>query len=193
MKNIYLASSSPRREQILKESGFNFKIIPPANFIEKERGVEPEVLVCQNALGKAREVAVQYENSIIIGCDTVVTFDNRIFGKPFTSEKAFSMLQELSGNWHTVFSGLAVINTESGKELVDFKKTKVKFKPLSRSEIDGYVKSGEPLDKAGAYGIQGHGRAFVEEIDADISTVIGLPKGLVIKFLSEFGVCGHPR
>ncbi|MDR4504449.1 MAG: Maf family protein [Candidatus Scalindua sp.] len=188
MKNIYLASSSPRRVQILKELGFNFTISPPVHFIEKENSAEPEALVCHNAFGKAREVAAKYRNSLIIGCDTMVTLGSEIFGKPFTSEKAYAMLEKLSGNWHTVFSGIAVIDTQSGRELAGYEKTEVKFKVLSENEIGDYVKSGEPLDKAGAYGIQGYGRALVEEIKGNVSTVIGLPEDLAVKFLSEFGV-----
>lgn len=188
MKNIYLASSSPRREQILRELGFNFATNPPVNFIEKESGGEPEALVCFNALGKAKEVAGKYINSIIIGCDTVVTLGSEILGKPATSEKAYEMLEKLSGSWHNVFSGLAVIDTEFCRELVGYEKTEVKFRVLSKNEIDDYVQSGEPLDKAGAYGIQGYGRVFVEEIKGSVSTVIGLPKALVVNFLSEFGM-----
>ncbi|GJQ59081.1 MAG: septum formation protein Maf [Candidatus Scalindua sp. AMX11] len=188
MKSLYLASSSPRREQILKEMGFDFIVSPPIHFIEKESGGETEALVCHNARGKAREVAARYSDSIIIGCDTIVTLHKEIFGKPFTSGKAYAMLERLSGNWHNVLTGLAVIDTESGRELVGYEKTEVKFKSLSKNEIADYVKSGEPLDKAGAYGIQGYGRAFVEEIKGNISTVIGLSKGLLLKFLSELGI-----
>ncbi len=188
MKNIYLASSSPRRERILKELGLNFSINPPEHFIEKESGTEAEDLVCHNSLGKAKEVAVNYRNAIIIGCDTIITIDKEIFSKPLTSENAYTMLEKLSGRWHNVLSGLAVIDTEFDKELVGYEETKVRFKVLSKDEIDDYVKSGEPLDKAGAYGVQGYGKVFVEEIAGDVSTVIGLPKGLVVKFLSEFGV-----
>jgi septum formation protein len=188
MKKIYLASSSPRRQQILKELGLNFTVSPPVDFEEKLVGAAPEQLVCENALGKARVIASKYTNSIIIGCDTLIILNNEIFGKPLTPEKAYMTLKKLRGNYHSVVSGLAVIDTKDNKELVKYEKTEVKFKDLSESVIRDYVESGEPLDKAGAYGIQGSGGKFVEEIKGSYSSVVGLPKELLVKFLSELGI-----
>jgi septum formation protein len=185
MKDIYLASSSPRRQQILKDLGLTFTVSPPVNFKEKLNGTEPEVLVCHNALGKAMEVAGKYKDSVIIGCDTIIMFDNEIFGKPLIPDNAYMMLKKLSGNCHRVFSGLAVIDTQIYKELVGYERAEVKFKELSEKEINDYVESGEPLDKAGAYGIQECGGTFVEEVKGNLSTVIGLPEELLIKFLTE--------
>ncbi len=185
MKDIYLASSSPRRQQILKDLGLTFTVSPSVNFKEKLNGTEPEVLVCHNALGKAKEVAGKYKDSIIIGCDTIVTFNNEIFGKPLTPDNAIVMLMKLSGDYHNVFSGLAVIDTQINKELVGYDKTEVKFKDLSEKEIHDYVESGEPLDKAGAYGIQEYGGAFVEKVKGSFSNVVGLPKELLTRFLAE--------
>ena len=185
MKDIYLASSSPRRQQILKDLGLTFTVSPPVNFKEKLNGTEPEVLVCHNALGKAMEVAGKNKDSIIIGCDTIVTFNNEIFGKPLTPDNAIVMLMKLSGDYHNVFSGLAVIDTQINKELVGYDKTEVKFKDLSEKEIHDYVESGEPLDKAGAYGIQEYGGAFVEKVKGSFSNVVGLPKELLTRFLAE--------
>jgi len=152
IRNICLASSSIRRKQILKEMGLDFVVSHSVRFKEKHSGLEPEALVCHNALGKAEEVAEKNKDSIIIGCDTIVTFNNEIFGKPLTPDNARAMLMKLSGNYHSVFSGLAVIDMQKGKELVGYDKTEVKFKDLSEKEINNYVDSGEPLDKAGAYG-----------------------------------------
>ena len=188
MKNVYLASFSPRRQQLLKDLNLDFIVSPPVNFVEKQNGREPEELVCHNALGKAKEVAGRQRDSIIIGCDTLIVLHDEIFGKPLTSEKAFSMLKKLSGRWHSVYSGLAVIDTEINKELVGYEKTDIKFKELSEKEIIDYVKTGEPLDKAGAYGIQEYGGVFVDEIKGSFSTVVGLPEELLIKFLSEVGI-----
>ena len=188
MSLLILASSSPRRQQILKELGLNFTVSPPVNFEEKLDGVAPEKLVCDNALGKAREIASKYTNSIIIGCDTLIIENNEIFGKPLTPEKAYMMLKKLSGNYHSVVSGLAVIDSRENKELVGYEKAEVKFKDLAESEIRDYVESGEPLDKAGAYGIQGSGGKFVEEIKGSYSSVVGLPKELLLKFISELGI-----
>ena len=166
----------------------DFIVSPPVNFIEKQNGMEPEELVCHNALGKAREVAGRQRDSIIIGCDTIIVLHNEIFGKPLTPEKAFAMLKKLSGDWHSVFSGLTVIDTEINKELVGYERTEIKFKELSEKEIHDYVKTGEPLDKAGAYGIQECGGVFVDQIKGSFSAVVGLPKGLLLKFLSDFGI-----
>ena len=185
MKDIYLASSSPRRQQILKDLDLNFTVSPPVDFKEKLNGTEPEVLVCNNALGKAMEVAGKYKDSVIIGCDTIIMFDNEIFGKPLTPGNAYMMLKKLSGNCHSVFSGLAVIDTQIYKELVGYERAEVKFKELSEKEIYNYVESGEPLDKAGAYGIQECGGTFVEKVKGNVSTVVGLPEELLIKFLTE--------
>ena len=185
MRDICLASSSPRRQQILKEMGLDFVVSPPVKYKEKLSGLDPEVLVCHNALGKAKGVAEKYNDSIIIGCDTIVTYNNEIFGKPLTPDNANDMLMKLSGNYHTVFSGLAVIDMRKSRELVEYDKTEVKFKDLSEKEINDYVESGGPLDKAGAYGIQECGGEFVESIKGSFSNVVGLPKELLIRFLAR--------
>ncbi len=191
MRDICLASSSPRRKQILKDLGLDFVVSHPVKYKEKLSGLDPGALVCHNALGKAKEVAEKYKDSIIIGCDTIVTFNNEILGKPLTSDNAYVMLMKLRGNYHSVFSGLAVIDTQKNKELkelVGYDKTEVKFKDLSEKEINDYVESGEPLDKAGAYGIQECGGAFVESIKGSFSNVVGLPKELLTKFLVELEI-----
>jgi septum formation protein len=188
MKNICLASSSIRRQQILKDLGLDFVVSYPVEFKEKLSGSDPEALVCHNALGKAKDVAKKYKDSIIIGCDTIVVFNNEILGKPLTPDNAHVMLMKLRGNYHSVFSGLAVIDMQKNKKLIGCDKTKVKFKDLSEKEIKDYVDSGEPLDKAGAYGIQECGGAFVESIKGSFSNVVGLPKELLTRFLAELGI-----
>ncbi len=188
IRDICLASSSIRRQQILKDLGLNFVVSPPVKFKEKLGGLDPEALVCHNALGKAKEVVDKFKNSIIIGCDTIVTFNNEIFGKPLTPDNAHVMLTKLSGNYHTVFSGLAVIDTQKNEELIGYDKTEIKLKDLSKKEIKDYVETGEPLDKAGAYGIQERGGAFVESIKGSFSNVVGLPKELLTKFLAELEI-----
>jgi len=188
IRNICLASSSIRRQQILEEMGLDFVVSYPLKFKEELCGSDPEALVCHNALGKAKEVAEKYKDSIIVGCDTVVTYNNEILGKPLTPDNAHVMLMKLSGNCHSVFSGLAVIDTQRNKELVGQDKTEVKFRSLSEKEINDYVASGEPLDKAGAYGIQERGGAFVESIKGSFSNVVGLPKELLTRFLTELEI-----
>ena len=159
MKKLILASSSPRRQQILKDLGLDFEIILPLHFEEIMDGARPEELVCKNALGKARKVVTQLKDSksIIIGSDTVIAFKGEILGKPASAEDAKAMLAKLSGEYHSVFSGLAIIDTGRGKELIGYEETKVKFRNLSEKEIDDYIATGEPLDKAGSYGIQARG------------------------------------
>jgi septum formation protein len=188
MKNICLASSSIRRQQILKDLGLDFVVSYPVEFKEKLSGSDPEALVCHNALGKAKDVAKKYKDSIIIGCDTIVVFNNEILGKPLTPDNAHVMLMKLRGNYHSVFSGLAVIDMQKNKKLIGCDKTEVKFRDLSEKEIKDYVDSGEPLDKAGAYGIQECGGAFVESIKGSFSNVVGLPKELLTKFLAELEI-----
>ncbi len=187
-RDICLASSSARRKQILKEMGLDFVVRNPVRYKEKLSGFEPDMLVCQNALGKAKEAAEKCKDSIIIGCDTIVVFNNEILGKPLTPDNAYVMLMKLRGNSHTVFSGLAVIDMQKNKKLIGCDKTEVKFKNLPEEEINAYVESGEPLDKAGAYGIQERGGAFVESIKGSFSNVVGLPKELLTRFLAELEI-----
>ena len=193
IKNICLASSSPRRQQILKDLGLDFVVSYPVKFKEKLFGLDPEELVCHNALGKAKEVAEKYKDSVIIGCDTIVTYNNEILGKPLTPDNAHVMLMKLSGKCHSVFSGLAVIDTQRDKELGGHDKTEVKFRNLSEEEINDYVASGDPLDKAGAYGIQERGGAFVESIEGSFSNVVGLPIELLTRFFVELEIQGYQK
>ena len=188
MRDICLASSSPRRQQILKEMGLDYVVSHPVRYKEKLSGLDPEALVCHNALGKAKEVAEKYKDSIIIGCDTIVAFNNEILGKPLTPDNAHVMLMKLRGNYHSVFSGLAVLDMQKNIKLIGYDKTEVKFKELSEKEINDYVESGEPLDKAGAYGIQEYGGTFVESIKGSFSNVVGLPKELLTRFLAELEI-----
>jgi len=198
MVELMLASSSPRREQILSDLGLQFESFP-VNFEEKMEGMEPRELVVYNALGKARTLLktrkdqleeIKHKEAltlsgIYIGCDTVIALNAEILGKPNNSERAKTMLQKLSGKYHSVFSGLAVIDAKTNREMFGYEETKIKFRELSNKEIDDYITTGEPLDKAGAYGIQGRGELFVEKIEGSYSNVVGLPKSLLIRFLSE--------
>lgn len=163
----------------------SFIVDLPEKFQEELNGKDPGMVVCGNALGKAKEVSYKHKDSIVIGCDTIVAFNNEFLGKPLTPDNAHMMLKKLSGNCHSVFSGLAVIDTQIHKELVGYDKTEVKFKVLSEKEINDYVESGGPLDKAGAYGIQECGETFVESVQGSFSNVVGLPEELLTRFLAE--------
>jgi nucleoside triphosphate pyrophosphatase len=176
-KKIILASQSPRRKILLEQMGLEFLVIA-SDFDESELYNEiPSEYVTELARGKAEFVAryIDYP-AIIIGSDTTVYFENNYLNKPNDEEDAKNMLRKLSGGWHSVFSGICVIDTESGKIKKDYSETKVKFRELSGEEVDAYVASGSPLDKAGAYGIQDDfGAVFVEKIEGDFYNVVGLP------------------
>lgn len=172
-KNLILASASPRRREILATAGYSFQIIP-SSAEEIMSGSSPQELARQNALAKAREVyKTAGGNACVIGADTVVTMDNAVLGKPSDRENAIEMLKALSGRVHYVVTGYAVVS-EQGEDSA-FCSTEVKFRTLSEKEIESYVNTEEPMDKAGAYGIQEKGCLLVEYIKGDFFNVVGLP------------------
>lgn len=128
------------------------------------------------------------DNNLVIGCDTLVAFNNKILGKPKDKKDAFEMLQALSGNEHEVYSGLAILDVKSNKIIKDFVCTKVKFSKLTSLQIEKYVNTGDPMDKAGAYGIQGKAGVFVENINGCYYNVVGLPLNKLNSMLMEMGV-----
>ena len=177
---VILASSSPRRREILNLIGLkNFEVVPPS---VKEIFVKVPSDVKKNALKKAtwayQKLKLFNDNELlIIASDTAVFIDKTFLGKPKDKNQAREFLQRLSGRWHTVYTALAVIyrNQRKVKRELTLSKTEVKFKKLSEKEIDWYISTGEPLDKAGAYGIQGYGAIFIEKLKGDYFTVMGLP------------------
>ena len=180
---LILASASPRRREILTREGYVFETAP-SGASELESASDPRSLVRGNALLKAREVAArsEYAGCKVLGADTVVALDGEILGKPRDEAEAKRMLCALSGREHLVVTGYAVI-FPGGREICGDCVTRVKFRKLSKAEIDSYVATGEPLDKAGAYGIQELGGALVESVSGDIENVIGLPIGDIKKYL----------
>lgn len=184
---VVLASASERRQELLKRIVDDFDIIV-SDFNEDEVKLKSSVsdYVKEIALGKANYVAnIIKEPSVIIGVDTIVTINNKVLGKPKNKEDAFNMLSELSGKLHKVYSGIAIINTKTNQILKDFVCTEVVFSSLSDDEIREYVESGEPLDKAGAYGIQGKGGVFVEKINGCYYNVVGLPLNKIKNMLNN--------
>lgn len=184
---VVLASASERRQELLKRIVDDFDIIV-SDFNEEEVKLKSSVsdYVEEIALGKAKDVADKIkEPSVIIGVDTIVTINNKVLGKPKDKEDAFDMLSELSGKVHKVYSGIAIINTKTNKILQDFVCTEVVFSSLSDDEIREYIESGEPLDKAGAYGIQGKGGVFVEKINGCYYNVVGLPLNKIKNMLNN--------
>ena len=188
MGKIILASQSPRRRQLLEQMGITDFVICPAKG-EEDMGAQlpPDRLSEALALAKAREVAAQAgPEDIMIAADTIVTLDHQVLGKPHSREEAVSMLETLSGRHHVVYTGLAVLR--GGETVSDHEASQVRFRPLSREEIAAYVATGEPMDKAGAYGIQGRGALLVEGIVGDYFNVMGLPVCKLGQILNRFGV-----
>lgn len=185
---IILASQSPRRQELLKNLGFtDFEIIPAKGEEQIIAGLLPEEEVCAIALGKAREVALQCGNdSLIIAADTLVFLDGKPLGKPKDKNDAVRMLKALSGRAHTVMTGVAVIY--NGHETAEYESTKVFFRDMTDAEIVRYVESGEPMDKAGSYGIQQFGSVFIPRIEGDYFNVMGLPVCRLYSMLEKMGI-----
>lgn len=182
--SIILASASPRRAQILSQIGFNFKVIP-STIEEIFANHDPIEVAKDLALKKANEVAESYPGSIVIGADTIVFLNNRIFGKPVSDSEAEEMLRSLSGNTHLVYTAFAIVQKKTNKQVVDIETTEVTFRNLSNDEIYSYVRSGSPMDKAGAYGIQDQSAVFVERINGDFYNVVGLPISKIYTYLQK--------
>lgn len=186
---LVLASTSPRRHFLLREAGIPFDVVPPRDVAEDfPPGERPQELVIRHALRKARSVAPDHPRRLILGADTVVVLGDRVFGKPAGEQEARSMLSRLQGQTHTVYTGLALVDGSSGRELAEAEATGVKMRPLSPDEIAAYVATGEPLDKAGAYAVQGRGSLLVERVDGDYFNVVGLPLYRLSKMLESFGI-----
>ncbi len=184
LPKIILASGSPRRAEILNAVGWNFEKYV-ADIDESENvGESPENYVQRLAQTKAQTVAEKFQGCIVLGADTTVVIDNQIIGKPFDLNDARRMLKLLSGKWHEVLTGIALVKNE--KTIVGIQSTKVKFAKLSESEIEFLVEKGEPLDKAGAYAVQAQAALFIEKIEGDYWNVVGLPINLVYNLFRQF-------
>ena len=184
---LILASSSPRRADLLSQIGLTFEIYPSDIEEPSFNGkLTPKSVTQQLASMKARSVAERYTEGVIIGADTLVAFEDELLGKPENANHARSILKKLSGKKHKVVTGVCLINVEHSKEITWNEVTKVYFRELSPMEIEEYVNCGEPLDKAGAYGIQGRGAAFVNRIEGCYFNVVGLPLASLIEQLSDF-------
>jgi len=168
----------------MEELGKDFMVVEPLSD-ESSNHPDPDERVIRNAELKAKSVADRYPNSLIIGADTIVFLDGVFMGKPSSPDDAEKMLGLLSGRTHQVFTGIAVLNTSSGEIHSGVSKTDVRFKRLSSKVIKAYVASGEPLDKAGSYGIQGDGGAFIQGFSGSYSNVVGLPLELVEELLRK--------
>ena len=176
MRSVRNSSRSPRRIHLLHQIGLSFTVQESGVDEHIPDGIAPEEVVRRLSLEKASRVAERLHDGIVIGADTIVVLDGKILGKPSSKGEAISMLSKLGGKTHTVFTGFAMIDVVSKKSYVDYEKTEVTFRRLSIEEIECYVESGSPMDKAGAYGIQDdYGAVFVERINGCFYTVVGFP------------------
>ncbi len=192
--DFVLASRSPRRKVILRQMGLSFTVVPGCADESAPGGVAPAELVQTLARRKARSIADTLPDALVLGADTIVYLDGKIYGKPADPEEARSMLANLSGRTHTVYTGMALVHAATGRDVVAVESTDVTFATLSPQMIDRYVATGAPLDKAGAYGIQDDfGCVFVRRVSGDFYTVVGLPASRLYRLLThEFGdLCTH--
>ena len=179
---LILASGSPRRKEILDTMGLEFSV--DISDADESFAGTPEEMVLELFRRKAQAVAPRHSGAMILAADTLV-FGDEVLGKPHSAEEAKRMLAGLSGRWHSVYTGVTMIDTRSGKTLSRADVTRVHFVALTAQDIDAYVATGEPLDKAGAYGIQGRGGMFIDRIEGSYSNVVGLPMALVRSMLLE--------
>jgi septum formation protein len=188
MKPVVLASSSPRRKELLEKIGLKFTVDP----VEVDEGLsldhDPLRLAKSISLKKALAAGKRHPDALIIAADTFGVIDGKMLGKPADEAQAVAMLEGMSGNCHRVITGFTLLDGVTGRTVSRAVQTMVYFRKLSKSEIADYVNTGEPLDKAGAYAIQGLGALLVERIDGDYYNVIGLPISALAVELRKFGV-----
>ena len=186
MNQIILASSSPRRQELLRRTGLPFDIEISGYEEDNTLDLPPHELVKHLAAGKANWVAQRHPDAIVIGADTLVVFEGSIFGKPSGPDEVREMISALSGQWHTVVTGLAIAH--SGQQIVDVSTTRVHMRRLSAADINRYSKLQDPLDKAGAYGVQTTASIVVDRVEGDYHGLVGLPMSLLALQLQELGI-----
>jgi septum formation protein len=187
-KKLILASASPRRKHLLLQLGLDFTVDPSGSEESIRVDLPPNLIAVTLAENKAKDVARRHKDGLILGADTIVVIDGLILGKPRDKGQAVEMLSRLSGRWHSVYTGIALIDAKTGRQIKDYEESKVKFKNLSQREIENYINTGESLDKAGAYGIQGKGSLLVEKIEGCYYNIVGLPLFKLNTLLEEFGI-----
>ena len=188
MSRLILASSSPRRKDLLKQIGLDFEVIPSTVEETWEPGLSPAAVAQTLACRKAEDVARRISSGLVIGADTLVVLEGIVLGKPASRQEAVQTLKALSGKPHDVITALAVIAVEKHRVMLDEERTRVYFREIPGDEIEAYVDTGEPMDKAGAYGIQGRGILFVDRIEGCYTNVVGLPIPKLSAILSRFKV-----
>ncbi len=184
MRSLILASKSPRRKELLEEMGLRFRVESKEIEEHLREDLDLRAALEQLAYEKAAAVAIEHPEAIVIGADTIVVAEGEVYGKPKDAQQAAKMLRSLSGRSHQVIGGVAVL--AKGRRECFSCVTTVRFYPISEAQIQAYIESGEPMDKAGAYGIQGLGKRFVESIDGDYFNVVGLPVSRLLRVLETF-------
>lgn len=186
--SLILASSSPRRRELLQTLGLSFTIQTSDVDETTAPGYSPKEVVEELAMRKAQAVASRIKEGVVLGSDTIVVLGEEILGKPVDEADAFRMLSALQGQEHTVYSGVALIDAATGRAEVSYSHTRVRIRHLTEKEIEAYIATKEPMDKAGSYAIQGIGSTIVEGINGDYFTVVGLPLCLTANMLGRFGI-----
>jgi septum formation protein len=187
--DLILASSSPRRHDLLSSINLRFLVIPSSIKEEHKNGELPEDHVCRLAYEKAIDIAKRYTDTWILGADTIVVIDSNILGKPRNQLDAERMLGMLTSRNHTVYTGYALINLRlPDRKRIRWVRSEVYIRDMSKTEISGYVRTGEPMDKAGAYAIQGIGAGIVERVSGSYTNVVGLPLCELTRDLKDLGI-----
>ncbi|MDR3259622.1 MAG: Maf family protein [Fusobacteriaceae bacterium] len=184
---MILASKSPRRKEILENAGFKLEIIV-SDDDEKSDKIDIRSKILEIAKNKVQSIALKYPNRYVLGADTVVILDEMIIGKPYDEPDAIKTLEKLSGRKHTVLTGFSFINVSKNIDVSDYEMTQVFFRYIDDRIIKWYVSTGEPMDKAGSYGIQGKGSILIDRIDGDFFNVMGFPIAKFIKKLEKIGI-----
>ncbi len=189
MRRIILASASPRRKELLKQLiGDNFLVYPSSYEEPLHPCMKPEELLLKHSIEKARDVAKHFDSGIVISADTSVFYNGKVLGKPGSPENAEKMLEKLSGRKILVITGLTVLDLDSEQEISESESTNVWMAKINKEQISAYVRTGEPLDKAGAFAAQGKGAVLVEKIEGDFFNVVGLPLFQLGRILERLGV-----
>lgn len=186
MRKLILASQSPGRKKVLEDAGMMFDIVPSSYEEDMTLQLPPAELAILLSQGKARDVAKRHPDAIVIAADTFGVYQNNFLGKPHTEERAREMLEMLRGDVHSMVTGFTIIDTRSGFEVSKSVESKIWFRHIPTDEIEEYIRTGEPLNKAGAYAIQGIGNKFVEKVEGSMTNIIGLPIEEVLVILENF-------
>jgi len=188
MKSIILASASPRRKKLLEKAGIRFKVVESGLEEHFDPKLKPHELAKKLSLEKAKAVYKNHKDSIIIAADTIVVCDEKTFGKPKDEEDAKEMLQLLSGKSHLIITGFTIMSGDLKRPIIKSEETKVYMKKITTKEIESYVKTGEPMGKAGGYAIQGLASVFIKKITGNYSNAVGLPIYSLVEELKKLGV-----